>query len=216
MFDGIELLLIIGGIAIFIVGVKVAPYIRYFWHEKAVPVIEKIKNKLIGKSPSSQERIYFGNEQVELASALHAEIAITEFSEEIDNALSEYEADMSSEEAQEHLINIIMLAVCLAEEIRKFSGAINTNSKDYLELQQTMEKLTTQKVTDSINMILANNISMIDACASKTFSEFLGGSSNQNEAFIPIENTKVKEVLSVEKTYIMLKSSNKYIIVDSS
>lgn len=199
--DGTALLIIGGIVVAFIAGVKAAPYIGRFWHDKAVPTIAKIKNKLTGKSTDKQEEIPSNNEHMESANVLPAEISLTKFSEEIDTALSKYEADMSSEEAQEHLINIIMLAACLAEEIRKLSGAsIKADSKDYLELQRAMEKLTTQKVTDGINMILANNISMLNARTSKTLSELLGGNFAQNGVFMPIENSRVKKVLSLEYT----------------
>lgn len=192
-------LLIIGGIAVaFIAGVKAAPYIGSFWHDKAVPTIAKIKKKLTGKSADDQEEIPSNNEYMESANAFLAEISPAKFSEEVDTVLSEYESDMSSEEAQEHLIKIIMLAAYLAEEIRKLSGAsIKTDSKGYLELQRAMEKLTTQKVTDGINMILANNISMLNVRASKTLSEILGGNFTQNGVFMPIKNSRVKEVLSL-------------------
>lgn len=195
-------LLIIGGIVVaFIAGVKAAPHIKRFWHDKAAPVIAKIKNRLTGKSTDTQKANSSNNEQEESANLSPAEILPTKFSEEIDTILDEYEADRSSEEAQEHLINIVMLAVCLAEEIRKLPSAlIKADSKDYLELQRAMEKLTTQKVTDSINTILANNISMLDARTSKTLPELLGGNFAQSEVFIPIENSRVKEVLSLECT----------------
>ncbi len=64
-------------------------------------------------------------------------------------------------------------------------------------MQRAMEKLTTQKITDTINMILANNTSMLDGHVSKTLSELLGGDFTQNRVFIPIENRRIKEALSL-------------------
>lgn len=199
--DGTALLIIGSIVVAFLAGVKAAPHIGHFWHDKAVPVIEKIKNKLIRKSSGKQEKIHSTNQLAESNNALLAESSVAKFSENIDNVLGEYEADTSSEEAQEHLINIIMLATCLAEEIRKLSGAsIRVDSKDYFEWQKAMEKLTTQKVTDSINMILANNISMLDTRTSKMLSELLGGNFARSGAFIPITNSRIKEALSLEGT----------------
>lgn len=205
--DGTALLIISGiALTLFMAGVEAGPHIKRFWHDKAAPAIEKIKNKLMVKSSGTQEEILSTNEQSESTNTLPAEISPNKLSEEIDKVLGEYESDMSSEEAQQHLINIIMLAACLAEERRKLSGAsIKADSDEYLELQRAMEKLTTQKVTDSINIILASNISMLDAQTSKTLSELLGSNFAQNEAFMPIENSRVKEVLSLEYTGKIMK-----------
>ncbi len=57
-----------------------------------------------------------------------------ELSKEIDVTFEEYKDNMSSEEAQRHLINIVMLAVLLVDKIRESCIKEGSDvSENYLE-----------------------------------------------------------------------------------
>lgn len=120
-------------------------------------------------------------------------------SRDIDVALDNYSKNMTSKEAQKHLVNIVVLAMLLANEIRSLSGAcIKENgemSEHYLEWKNAFEKLTTQKVTHSINSILESNISLIDENMMRRLSEILGDNLIEEGQFVPIKNDKLSKAL---------------------
>lgn len=68
---------------------------------------------------------------------------------------------------------------------------------DRLTWGTTLEKLTTQSVTDGINRILEEKLLALDAEQVKTLTDCLGGASFVNGAFVPIENGRIKEALFV-------------------
>jgi hypothetical protein len=182
------------GIAVFVE--KAFPRIKHWWDDTAAPGIKKAWFKFFGK-----EAVQPKDNAIEIGPY---RITPGNFSKGIDVVLEEYRADMSSEEAQEHLIKIMILAGLLADEIRKLSGAcIKENGEmpdNYLEWQNAMEKLTTQQVADSINLILAsnNNMSLLDENTSRALSRILGNNLITDGRFVPIKNDRLKEALSLK------------------
>ncbi|MCM1268264.1 MAG: hypothetical protein NC302_10200 [Bacteroidales bacterium] len=88
------------------------------------------------------------------------------FSMLVDEAFEEFQKNMTSEEAQMHLLKILLLSNELAKEIRAFSHAGIYNGKkigyEYSEWQKAMEKLTTEKTAQYINYILESNSEKIE------------------------------------------------------
>ena len=119
-----------------------------------------------------------------------------EFSQSIDLAVNEYHADMTSEETQQHLLNIMCAAMYMASEIRQLTNA-TLKDEDRLAWGATLEKLTTQSVTDGINRILEGKVLALDAAQAKTLTECLGEALIVNGALVPIENRRIKEALLV-------------------
>lgn len=88
------------------------------------------------------------------------------FSEEVGAAIEECQSNVDSEEAQNHLFIIIHKAKDIARDIRELSAANIQDSpfdeRGKMELRQTMEKLTTQNVTNLINTTLERNIPLLE------------------------------------------------------
>ncbi len=184
----------------FVIGMVASLRIKNWWEKKGT------RNKE-NKTYENNDKKVIQNNDIEII--LSDGITSDEFSKDIDVVFQKYKLNMSSEEAQRHIIKIMLLATCLADEIRKLSNACikecGKTPSNYLEWQKVMEKLTTQEVTDSINIMLENNISLLNEETSKTFFQVLGES--MNDKFIPIKNDKIKEVLSLNTISIDSKIS---------
>ena len=78
--------------------------------------------------------------------------------------------------------------------------------KTKLELRQTMEKLTTQNVTDLINKALERNIPLLEKQKEfDAWSSFLGKMTNESE-FIPLRRDALQTALSLEPYRAMLEA----------
>ncbi len=176
------------GIGIGVGATKVYPYVKKWITTMAVPGIKKFWQKMTKKR--SEESIECA--KAEIAPMMKPE----EFSQSIDLAVNELRTDMSSEEAQQHLLNIMCAAMYIANEIRQLSNAV-LRDEDRLAWKDTLEKLTTQNVTDGINRILEGKVLALDEAQAKALAECLGGALITNGVFVPIGNERIKEALLV-------------------
>lgn len=189
--DGKALLIAFGCFVGGVVVTKAYPYVKKWVTTTAVPGVKQFWQKVTKKGAELEEANKCNGD--EIVSTLPAP---EEFSQSIDLAVNEYHADMSSEEAQQHLLNIMCAAMYMAGEIRQLTNA-TLKDEDRLAWGVALEKLTTQSVTDGINRILEGKVLSLDEEQSKTLTEFLGGSLIVNGAFLPIENERIKEALLV-------------------
>jgi len=109
---------------------------------------------------------------------------------------------MSREEAQQHLIYIRSLAILLADEIRRLSNACiredNETPENILERQNAIEKLTTQKVMNSIKLLLENkNRYLLDEATSMVLWEFLTSKFIIDDRPVPIEQYRIKNPVNI-------------------
>lgn len=179
------------------------PYIKRWWKDTAVPGMKKTWNSITKKEESlrpiegeDSDKVY--TTEIATSNGITPDM----ISKGVDEAYENYREKISNEEAQKQLIDIAILSAILAGKIRRFSsvcikedGEIPDN---YLEWQKAMEKLTTRKVTDSINTILEGNASLLDENRARTLSDIMGYSVIKDGKFIPIENYRFKQVLSLE------------------
>lgn len=117
---------------------------------------------------------------------------------------------MDSEEAQNRLLIIMYKAMDLAKDIRELSSANIQESafdeKTKLELRQTMEKLTTQNVTDLINKALERNIPLLEKQEKfDAWSALLGKMTNDGK-FVPLRSDALRTALSLEPYRAMLEA----------
>lgn len=176
------------GIGIGVVAAKAYPHVKKWVTTTAVPGLKKFWKKITNKEP----------EQAQVIEYIEAEYRPTpeEFSRSIELAVNEFHADMSSREAQQHLLNIMCAAMYMANEIRQLSTA-TLKDQDRLAWRDTLEKLTTQSVTDSINRILEGDVLALDEVQSKALTEYLNGTLIASGIFVPIENERIKDALLV-------------------
>ncbi|MBD5543567.1 MAG: hypothetical protein HDR01_04790 [Lachnospiraceae bacterium] len=115
--------LIAVGIGIGVATTKAYPYVKEWISNSAVPEVKKFWNK-IRKKDTVISVI------TDESASLTIDVAsVQEFSNNIDEVLNEYQENMSSEEAQAHLLNIMCCAMYMAGEIRKLSNAVMKNEQ---------------------------------------------------------------------------------------
>lgn len=182
------------GAGIGIAANKAYPYVKRWVTTTAGPGMKKFWRKVTRKELALEQTIECNG--VEAAYILPTP---EEFSRSIDLAVNEFRADMSSEEAQQHLLNIMCAAMYMASEIRQLSNAV-LKDEDRLTWSVTLEKLTTQSVTDGINCILEREVLALDETQIKSLNEYFGGDIIVNGVFTPIEDRRIREALLVQQS----------------
>ena len=165
----------------------------------SVPGVKKIYSKITGKKSTAIEQMPESN-TTSLSVAERTGVTAQGFSNNIDIAVEGFKKNMSSEEAQMHMLNIMKLAELLANEIRSLSGTVikdDEYSDEYLEWKAAMEKLTTQQVTDSINYMLENNSELFQGNQSQELSWIWGCKEMKEGVLLPVENEQIKKALSI-------------------
>lgn len=116
---------------------------------------------------------------------------------------------MDSEEAQNRLLIILYKAMDLAKDIRELSLANIQDSafdeKMKLELRQTMEKLTTQNVTDLINRALERNIPLLENQEGFDSWSAILGKMTEDGRFVPLRSDALRTALSLDPYRALLE-----------
>ena len=125
--------------------------------------------------------------------------ALNTLSGNIEIMYDEYIRNITSEEAQQHLINIVVLTACLAHEIKELSGVvIRDNEKLSTQYQSDIEQITQQKVMQGLNNILTQNINLLDAETEEKFTTLMGCPIITGGKFQPIDRMQIKELLEIK------------------
>ena len=187
-FDFVDILTVGIGIGIGVVGTKAYPYVKKWITTTAVPGIKEFWQKITKKTPEESIECT----KAEIVPMMKPE----EFSQSIDLAVNEFCTDTRSEEAQQHLLNIMYAAMYIANEIRQLSIAVLMD-EDRLAWKDVLEKLATQNVTDGINHILEGKVLALDEAQTKALTKYLAGALIPNGVFVPIGIERIKEALLV-------------------
>lgn len=177
----------------------------HWWKDSVKPTVGKIWDKVAHHSKKNDAET---SHPIALLTSIPE--TTNTFSKEVDEAIEACRLHMDSEEAQNRLLIIMYKAMDLAKDIREFSSANIQESafdeKTKLELRQTMEKLTTQNVTDLINKALERNIPLLEKQKEfDAWSSFLGKMTNESE-FIPLRRDALQTALSLEPYRAMLEA----------
>ena len=114
-------------------------------YKKIKQSIENRRQKTVGVMNTNKNGNEFNSEL-----SVNIDIDPEQFSENVDKAFSDFQKNMSNEEAQLHFIKILLLSNELAKEIREFSNASINNDDyksyiDYSAWQNAVGKLMTEK-----------------------------------------------------------------------
>ncbi|MDR3542709.1 MAG: hypothetical protein P4L69_17365 [Desulfosporosinus sp.] len=168
-------------------------------NEKVSTGTDIIRSGFSGKTKAEQ----LLSEMKEHAKTTEQSVANSTFVEpatDIDDKY-QYREIISKEEAQRQFDQIKVLAILLADKIKKLSNAYirecDMSPEDCLIRKNTIEELTTQEVMNSIKLLLENDSFFLDYSTSRIFSEFLAGNLIVGDRLVPIENYRVKEPLSL-------------------
>ena len=179
------------GILSTIVVVKNQTRIKRWWNDQVIPTAQSTWNRIARQQETASQ-----SATAELA--MLSKPALDDFSKEIDVALEDTRTSMSSAEAQQHLLEILMAASIIAERMRALS---NTRIEgDLPELASAIEKLTTQQVTDALNRMIETNTSLLDDETSAIFTKIFGGGYVVDGEYVPLRNEIVKEALRLPGT----------------
>lgn len=194
-------ILIGAGILIFIAGCIAAPHISKWWNDKAMPKVKRIWCKITGKKEillnEENDDLSVGNPEKNTMIMLTPD----KFVEEVNTALEEINKDSSSEKAIQEFVEIFNLAIILSRKIRNYSKTYKNDKKDVTdnlhEWQSVMDKLSTQKVTDNINIILENNAHLVDENIMKSLANIIDENSIKDGKLKSIKNEDIKEALKL-------------------
>jgi hypothetical protein len=120
-----------------------------------------------------------------------------DFANEVDVVLEEHQASMSSAEAQERLLAILVAAAFIAEQMRALSNVCVEDASP--ELRNAMDKLTIQQLTDSMNRMLEANSSLLDDETSAELMKVFGGDRFVDGQYVPLRNEKIEDVLRMSE-----------------
>ncbi|MBI9047100.1 MAG: hypothetical protein JEZ06_21620 [Anaerolineaceae bacterium] len=186
---------------IYILTEYVAPPVKHWWQNNAVPTMkekwkiltDKRKDKL---SPKGKKESKLHTNEIVTANGTVSGM----FSYELEEAHEKYMNDMTSEEAQRELLDIFILSALLMKKIRKLSNARIIIKEDapgeYLEGQKILERLTTPEFIGSMNQILENNPQLMEE-KTADLSWILGRNLVLNGQYVPIEIGKFKEAMTL-------------------
>lgn len=167
------------GVAMAVVAVTVtAPHIKRWWLGTVAPRLRKLRK---------------GNATPKVVTPLQLSAAPSDFSQAVDEAFAEPTEGTSRAEAEQRLLGIVAAAAFIADQIRALKNA--RIESDLTELTRAMDKLTAQSVTDSINVMLARDSSMLDEATAKEFMRIFGGGQEVNGQYVPIRNDRVRQAL---------------------
>lgn len=178
----------VGGILTYVV-VAGTPRVKRWWNEEALPAIRR-KWKAVSTSRESEV-----NDLVQTLAEPDASQA--GFVEDVEALLKDPRAPMSSSEARERLLMILLAAALIAEQMRALHNARIESGEEAVDpvLQRAMARLTTQEVTDSVNRMLEADTSLLTDDSTSRLMEYFGGGLDRDGQYVPLTNARVKDAL---------------------
>jgi len=119
------------------------------------------------------------------------------FSQDVEVAVEDLRAEMTSEEAQQRIVTILLAAALIAEQLRALRNS-RIEDGDYQALKRAMDALSTQDVADAINRMLESDSSLLDDETEAKFVEvFLSGQSLKDRP-APLTPESIEEALRLD------------------
>lgn len=117
---------------------------------------------------------------------------------DINTAYKSYRENISSEEAQKTLVEIVVLATLLSERIKRLSNANIIDDEingGYLGWRKAVKQLTSRKLIGGVNQILKDDIRLLNADEIVYFEGVLGRRLYKNGRFVPIKAKELRRQL---------------------
>jgi hypothetical protein len=179
--------------ALFLVGVviaaaeKAAPHIRRWWNERAVPFLQKSRNKP-SVDPGARDNISVAEQS-----------ASPESSQEVIAALDEYRASMSSDEARERFVAALVARLFSDEQLRVLRNARIEDEGPALELARAMETLTPQQLGEGLRLMLEANPSWADEEMLAEIGKIVGRRSQVDRECVPAKSGQIDGALRLPR-----------------
>lgn len=165
-------------------GIAAAPRVRRWWNDQARPAAR-----------AGWRRVTRQREHVAPDGRITAGLA---FSQQVDVALEGASMSMSSAQAQQYLLEIMMAAAIIADRMRALSHAHINDDAELSDLTIAMDKLTTGEVTNIINRMLATGHAMRNEETVELFARIFAGGHVADGEYVPLTVDKVQKVLSLD------------------
>ena len=176
--------------------------IQPWWHNSAKPWINNKVSNAKQRYSDKTKKIEIIEKTKETSTLVNVDTD-TQIDSMMDQAFDSIQFDMSTEEAQKHMINLIYHILGVAYEIKILSNSRIADRFDNenirLENQHKVEKLLVKKVADNINNLLSDKRLQLDVSTSKQIFSLLGGGIRINEEYIPVEIEKIELAISSMK-----------------
>ncbi len=121
-----------------------------------------------------------------------------EFNCLVEQIYDNYSSYTIDDEKKIHLINILILSIHLANEIRALYSTDDVslaNSKDYQAWQKTMEKMASFHIVNLVNAVLEKNNALIPQDKMDEIIRLFHAGRYENGVYIPISQSQVRELL---------------------
>lgn len=124
------------------------------------------------------------------------------YSDLVEEAVEDFQSNMSSEEAQMHLLKILALSLELAKEIREFinqgtEGMEMLDAKK-LQWQQALGKITTEKAVEYINSALSGQYRQLESDTLDVIAVNLYDGNKERLVAEPLSQERIQTALLVE------------------
>jgi hypothetical protein len=163
-----------------IIAIKAAPHAKHWWND--------FRSRWNGRSEAGEP----GRQAATAETATLSIAASADFPSEVAAVLDEDSISMSSAEAQQRLLAILLAGAFIADQMRVLSNARVEDADAPLELTNALEKLSAPQLTDTINRMLQANTSLLDTETSAEFMRIFGGGRIIDGRYVPLRNGKVK------------------------
>lgn len=174
-----EMLKALVGLAMIVatLAAAAAPHVKSWWHDVAVPVMNSASEsaRLAAKSARDNAKRTvksalntFTGTMRRARGAAESETrhvtlpAIAGSSIEVADAFEGYRSRLGSAKARERFIGALLARAFSDEQLRLLSNAKFENDSDALDLQAAMEKLTPQRVGETLSLMLEKNPSLLE------------------------------------------------------
>lgn len=179
-----KILVLAAGIALGIVATMAAPKVKSWWRYSAYPSLECRLRSLLSKNADKDVEVTkaepIGQPDISLE-----EVPADTFSTEV--ALTDPRAVMSSEEAQQRFIAMILAVTEAAIQFRTLQEAhIEGGEEERQVLEKMLNDISTQPVADLINMVLETN-GDLNETVGPFFVDFFGGGGIVDGKYVPLQ-----------------------------
>lgn len=191
---------VLAKVFLYVMEEHVAPRVQSWWQNTVAPFTkgmwEGITNRKKDKMPPKDKKSDLHTNEIIIVNETVHKLS----SHKLEEAYEKYRNDMTSEEAQEELLDIFILSAVLTAKIRKLSNARiieDGDAPEHLEGQKILERLITPEYINCVNQILDSNPQLLKE-KTAFLSEILGRSLISNGQYAPIEIGKFKEVIILQ------------------
>lgn len=125
-------------------------------------------------------------------------MSVAAFASEVEVALEEHRTKMSSAEALRRIVEIMLAAAVIAENVRALSGA-QLEDDAHSKLRSALAELAAPDVADYVNRALAADSSLLDDRTSGRVVELFGGGRTVDGQYVPLCSDRVAEVLRLPR-----------------